>query len=303
MSVAGREMNHAEGAPLAPSPGLVRRNVVGTIFSVLFLLAIIVAVAALVTLLWTIVSRGWSWLSWGLIENPPSRRPERAGLNPALFGTIWIIGLTALVAFPVGVATAIYLEEYAGHSRLTRILQVNIANLAGVPSVVYGLLGLGVFVEFMNMGRVVLAGALTMALLSLPVIIIASQEAIRAVPSSLREAAYGLGATRWQVARHHVLPAALPGILTGTILSISRAAGETAPLLVVGAAGFLLKRPEGLFSSYTALPIQVYQWTSRPQAEFRELAAAAIIVLLVVLLVMNATAIIIRQRASRAQRW
>ncbi|HEY8446555.1 MAG TPA: phosphate ABC transporter permease PstA [Thermomicrobiales bacterium] len=303
MSVAGREMNHAEGAPLAPSPGLVRRNVVGTILSVLFLLAIIVAVAALVTLLWTIVSRGWSWLSWGLIENPPSRRPERAGLNPALFGTIWIIGLTALVAFPVGVATAIYLEEYAGHSRLTRILQVNIANLAGVPSVVYGLLGLGVFVEFMNMGRVVLAGALTMALLSLPVIIIASQEAIRAVPSSLREAAYGLGATRWQVARHHVLPAALPGILTGTILSISRAAGETAPLLVVGAAGFLLKRPEGLFSSYTALPIQVYQWTSRPQAEFRELAAAAIIVLLVVLLVMNATAIIIRQRASRAQRW
>lgn len=303
MSVAGREMNHAEGAPLAPSPGLVRRNVVGTILSVLFLLAIIVAVAALVTLLWTIVSRGWSWLSWGLIENPPSRRPERAGLNPALFGTIWIIGLTALVAFPVGVATAIYLEEYAGHSRLTRILQVNIANLAGVPSVVYGLLGLGVFVEFMNMGRVVLAGALTMALLSLPVIIIASQETIRAVPSSLREAAYGLGATRWQVARHHVLPAALPGILTGTILSISRAAGETAPLLVVGAAGFLLKRPEGLFSSYTALPIQVYQWTSRPQAEFRELAAAAIIVLLVVLLVMNATAIIIRQRASRAQRW
>jgi len=186
---------------------------------------------------------------------------------------------------------------------LSRLLQLNIANLSGVPSIVYGLLGLGVFVQFMNLGRTVIAGALTMALLSLPVIIIASQEAIRAVPWSLREAAYGVGATRWQVSRSHVLPAALPGILTGTILAISRAVGETAPLLVAGAAGFLLNRPDGLRSSYTALPIQIYGWTARPQQEFRSLAAAGIIVLLGLLLVMNATAIIIRQRASRKQRW
>ncbi|MER3437988.1 MAG: phosphate ABC transporter permease PtsA [Chloroflexota bacterium] len=303
MSAAPRNLAVAAEGRLAPSPGLVQRKLVGTIFAVLFLLAVIFAVAMLVVLLWTIVSRGWAWLSWDLINNPPSRKPEKAGLNPALFGTMWIISLTALVAFPVGVAAALYLEEYAAKSWLTRMLQVNIANLAGVPSVIYGLLGLGVFVEFLNMGRVVLAGALTMALLSLPVIIISSQEAIKAVPWSLREAAYGLGATRWQVARHHVLPAALPGILTGTILAISRAAGETAPILVAGAAGFLLTRPDGLFSSYTALPIQIYQWTARPQREFRELAAAGIIVLLIVLLAMNATAIIIRQRASRKQRW
>jgi phosphate transport system permease protein len=303
MSAAPRDLALATDGRIEPSPRLVRRKLVGTIFAVLFLLAIIFAVAALVVLLWTIVSRGWEWLRWDLITNPPSRKPEKAGLNPALFGTIWIISLTALVAFPVGVAAALYLEEYAAKSWLTRMLQVNIANLAGVPSVIYGLLGLGLFVEFFQMGRVVLAGALTMALLSLPVIIISSQEAIKAVPWSLREAAYGLGATRWQVARHHVLPAALPGILTGTILAISRAAGETAPILVAGAAGFLLTRPDGLFSSYTALPIQIYQWTARPQREFRELAAAGIIVLLIVLLAMNATAIIIRQRASRKQRW
>ncbi len=303
MSAVPRHIATPVEGRIAPSPGLVRRKLIGTIFAILFLLAVIFAVAMLVTLLWTIVARGWAWLSWDLIKNPPSRKPEEAGLNPALFGTIWIISLTALVAFPVGVAAAVYLEEYAGKSKLTRALQVNIANLAGVPSVIYGLLGLGVFVELMHMGRVVLAGALTMALLSLPVIIISSQEAIRAVPWSLREAAYGLGATRWQVARHHVLPTALPGILTGTILAISRAVGETAPILVAGAAGFLLTRPDGLFSSYTALPIQIYQWTSRPQREFRELAAAAIIVLLIVLLAMNATAIIIRQRARRKQRW
>ncbi len=303
MSAAPRDLALATDGRIEPSPRLVRRKLVGTIFAVLFLLAIIFAVAALVVLLWTIVTRGWEWLRWDLITNPPSRKPEKAGLNPALFGTIWIISLTALVAFPVGVAAALYLEEYAAKSWLTRVLQVNIANLAGVPSVIYGLLGLGVFVEFFHMGRVVLAGALTMALLSLPVIIISSQEAIKAVPWSLREAAYGLGATRWQVARHHVLPAALPGIMTGTILAISRAAGETAPILVAGAAGFLLTRPDGLFSSYTALPIQIYQWTARPQREFRELAAAGIIVLLIVLLAMNATAIIIRQRASRKQRW
>lgn len=303
MSAISTPADGAEGGRLASSPGLASRKLAASIFSFVFLLAICVAIAVLIVLLWTIVSRGYDWLSWHLITDPPSRKPEIAGLNSALWGTIWVISLTAIIAFPVGVAAAIYLEEYAGKNRLTRLLQLNIANLSGVPSVVYGLLGLGVFVEFMNLGRVVLAGALTMALLSLPVIIIASQEAIRAVPWSLREAAYGVGATRWQVSRSHVLPAALPGILTGTILAISRAVGETAPLLVVGAAGFLLSKPDGLRSSYTAMPIQIYGWTARAQQDFRSLAAAGIIVLLGVLLVMNATAIIIRQRASRKQRW
>jgi phosphate transport system permease protein len=303
MSVVPATSGRPRAERLAASPGVGTRKTVASVFSALFLAATCFALIALIVLLWTIGSRGWDYLSWHLITNMPSRKPAIAGLNAALFGTLWVISLTVLVAFPVGVGAAIYLEEYAPRNRLTRLLQLNIANLSGVPSVVYGLLGLGIFVELAGLGRVVLAGALTMALLSLPVIVISSQEAIRAVPSSIREAAYGVGATRWQVTRSHVLPAALPGILTGTILSISRAIGETAPILVAGAAGFLLSRPSGPFSSYTAIPIQIYNWTTRPQKEFRDLAAAGIIVLLVVLLVMNATAIIIRQRASRAQRW
>jgi phosphate transport system permease protein len=232
----------------------------------------------------------------------PSRKPKQAGLNSALFGTIWVISLTIAIAFPIGVGAAIYLEEMAPRTRWTRLLDVNIANLAGVPSVVYGLLGLGIFVELLQIGRVLLAGALTLALLSLPVIIIASQEALRAVPLSLRQAAYAVGATRWQVISGHVLPAAFPGILTGTILSVSRAVGETAPLLVVGAAGYIAQRPDNFLDKYTALPIQIYSWTARPQPEFQELAAAGIIVLLAVLLALNATAIILRQRFSRKVR-
>jgi phosphate transport system permease protein len=207
-----------------------------------------------------------------------------------------------LIAFPVGTAAAIYLEEYGRKNRLTRLLQLNISNLAGVPSIVYGLLGLGIFAGFFGFGRTLITGSLTMALLILPIIIIASQEALRAVPSSLREAAYGLGATKWEVTWHHVLPSALPGILTGTILAISRAIGETAPLLVAGASGFLLFRPDSLDSNYTVLPMQIYNWTARPQQEFRDLAAAGIIVLLGVLLVMNSLAIIIRQHYSKKLR-
>jgi phosphate transport system permease protein len=211
-----------------------------------------------------------------------------------------VISLTALIAFPIGVGAAIFLEEYAPRNRWTRALQVNISNLAGVPSVVYGLLGLGVFVEFMNIGRVVLAGALTMALLSLPVIIISSQEAIRAVPLSLRQAAYGVGATRWQVVRHHVLPSAVPAIMTGSILAVSRAIGETAPVLVVGASAYIASRPSGFFDGYTVLPMQIYGWTQRSQDEFKNgLAPAGIIVLLAVLLVMNAAAIIVRQKFTK----
>jgi phosphate transport system permease protein len=262
--------------------------------------ATLFSLLALGTLLWTILSKGIPWLSWHLITDMPSRRPEIAGLNSALFGTLWVVSLTALIAFPVGVGAAIFLEEYATKSRWATILQVNISNLAGVPSVVYGLLGLGVFVEFMQIGRVVLAGALTMALLSLPVIIIASQEALRAVPLSLRQAAYGVGATRWQVTRHHVLPSAFASILTGTILAVSRAIGETAPVLVVGASAYIATRPSGFFDGYTVLPMQIYGWTQRSQDDFKNgLAPAGIIVLLAVLLVMNATAIILRQKFTK----
>jgi phosphate transport system permease protein len=279
-----------------------RQRVAGVMRWVL-MAATCLAVLALVVLLWYIVSRGWDWLSWGLLTNPPSRKPENAGLSIAISGTLWIMSLTILVAFPMGVAAAIYLEEYAPKNRWTRILQINISNLAGVPSVVYGLLGLGIFVEWMHLGRVVLAGALTMALLSLPVIIIASQEALKAVPWSLREAAYGVGATRFQVTISHVLPAAVPGILTGVILAVSRAIGETAPLLVAGAAGFLTSKPTGFMDSYTTIPIQIYNWMSRPQAEFRDLAAAGIIVLLALLISMNLLAIVVRQRFSARTRW
>ncbi|MCO5221150.1 MAG: phosphate ABC transporter permease PstA [Thermomicrobiales bacterium] len=288
---------------LTATGNLPRRQKIASIGRGIFLLATLFAVAALVVLLWYIFQRGWNWLSWGLLTNPPSRRPERAGLSIAISGTLWIISLTLLVAFPMGVAAAIYLEEYAPKNRWTRILQINISNLAGVPSVVYGLLGLGIFVEWLNLGRVVLAGALTMALLSLPVIIIASQEALRAIPWSLREAAYGVGATRWQVTASHVLPAAIPGILTGVILAVSRAIGETAPLLVAGAAGFVTTKPGGFFDSYTTIPIQIYNWMSRPQTEFRDLASAGIIVLLALLISMNLIAIIVRQRFSAKTRW
>lgn len=269
----------------------------------LLFLATSLAIVILAALIFDISKSGVPWLSMDLLTNTPSRKAEQAGLRPALLGTLWVIGFTALFAFPVGVGAAIYLEEYAPNNRWTRLLKTNIANLAGVPSVVYGLLGLGVFVSVLAFGRTVLSGALTMALLILPVIIIASQEAIRAVPSSLRQAAFALGATRWQVARDHVIPAAMPGILTGIILSISRAMGETAPLLVVGAAAYVTFNPTGLTSKYTVLPMQIYEWARRPQQDFQDLAAAAIIVLLVLLLVLNGAAIYLRQRFSKKVTW
>jgi len=268
----------------------------------LFLAATLFGVAVLLVLLASIASRGYSWLSWGLLSHKASKHVEEAGLQSALLGTLWIIGLTAIVALPIGIGAAVYLEEYAPRNWWTKILQVNISNLAGVPSVVYGLLGLAVFVDVLGMGRSIIAGALTMALLIMPVIIIASQESIRAVPLSLRQGAFALGATRWQVARHHVLPVAMPGILTGTILALSRAFGETAPLLVVGAAGFVTFNPDSITSKFTVLPIQIFYWTGRPGTEFKDLAAAGIIVLLVVLLLMNGIAIGLRQRFRRA-RW
>ncbi len=257
-----------------------------------------------------------SWINFKFLTTPQSSQAERAGVRTAILGSLWIISITIVVAFPVGVCAAIYLEEYARDNWINRLIRTNINNLAGVPSIIYGMLGLAIFVRAlepltsgaafglvedptMANGRTILSAGLTLALLILPVIIINGQEAIRAVPTSLREAGLALGATRWQTVWAHVLPNALPGILTGTILAISRAIGETAPLVVVGASTFVIRDPSGPFSKFTALPIQIYQWTSRPQAEFRDIAAAAIIVLLALLLVLNVTAILLRNRYSR----
>jgi phosphate transport system permease protein len=243
-----------------------------------------------------------AWLSLDFLTNPASSIAEDAGVRTALLGSLWVIAITVAFAFPVGVGAAIYLEEYASRSRLNQIIETNIRNLAGVPSIIYGLLGLAIFVralEGITAGRTILSAGLTMGLLILPVIIINSQEALRAVPFSIREASYGLGATRWQTIWRSVLPAAVPGILTGTILAMSRAIGETAPLIVIGAATYIAVDPEGPLAKFTALPIQIYQWTARPQADYKDIAAAAILVLLALLLTLNATAIVLRQRYRR----
>jgi phosphate transport system permease protein len=251
-----------------------------------------------------------TWLTSDLIRAPQSTKPLEAGVRTALLGSLWTILATILVAFPLGVGAAIYLEEYAVDNRLNRFIQTNINNLAGVPSIIYGMLGLAIFVRALAPftsgqllglgdgsaanGRTILSAGLTLALLVLPLIIINTQEAIKAVPDSLRHASYAVGATQWQTIWHHVLPSAIPGILTGTILAISRAIGETAPLVVVGAATYITSDPSGLFSKFTTLPIQIYQWSSRPQAEFQHLASAAILVLLIMLLSLNSIAIILR---------
>lgn len=243
-----------------------------------------------------------AWLNKSFLTTPSSSIPELAGIRTAILGSAWLLLITVLFAVPVGVGAAIYLEEFAPKNRVTDLIQTNINNLAGVPSIVYGMLGLAVFVrvlEPLTRGRTVLSAGLTLGLLTLPVVIISSQEAIRAVPGSLRQAGMALGATRWQTVRSQVLPVAIPGIMTGTILAIARAIGETAPLILVGAASFITFDPTGLFSKFTALPIQIFQWTSYPQEEFRNLAAAASLALLIMLLVLNAAAVLLRNRYSR----
>ena len=276
-------------------PARVRR-IKGRLFAIACALATLVGVVALGALLADVLIDGVGRLSLDFLGSFASRFPERAGVKAALAGSVWILVLTTVIAFPLSVAAAIYLEEYARRTWFTRAIQVNIANLAGVPSIVYGILGLAFFVRGLGLGRSVLSGALTLSLLVMPVIIIAAQEAIRAVPYTIREAAYGLGATRWQVVRGQVLPMAMPGIMTGTILALSRAVGETAPLIMVGAVGFLAFTPKALTDSFTVLPLQIFNWISRPQEEFRALAAAGIIVLLTLLLSLNAVAIVLRNR-------
>ena len=273
-----------------------RRIWMGRGFHALCLLAVAISLGMLAVLLIYLAYQGWERVSWDFLNSFPSRKPEEAGIRAAVLGSIYVVAIAGVTAFVLGVAAAVYLEEFAGRNRFARLAKINIANLAGVPSIVYGLLGLTIFVRIMELGKSVLAGGLTLALLVLPIVIVASSEAVRAVPQSLREGGFGLGATRWQVVWRLVLPQAFPGILTGVILAVSRAMGETAPLIAMGALTFVPFAPDGPLSRFTVLPIQIFNWVSRPQAGFHEAAAAGIIVLLVVLLLMNAGAVYLRNR-------
>ena len=273
-----------------------RRKWMGRAFYGLCLLSVAIALAMLGILLVYLFIQGVTGISWSFLTSFASRHPDQAGIKAAILGSIYVVLIAGAVSFTLGVATAVYLEEYAARSKFARIAKINIANLAGVPSIVYGILGLQIFVHSLHLGKSVLAGGFTLALLVLPIVIVASGEAVRAVPPSLREAAYGLGATRWQVIWHMVIPQAFPGILTGVILAVSRAIGETAPLIAMGALTFVPFTPDSPFSRFTVLPIQIFNWTSRPQEEFQEAAAAGIIVLLAILLVMNAGAVILRNK-------
>lgn len=280
-------------------PRLSLRRKVGAVFAVLTVVAMAVGLLTLGALIVDVVRDGWPVLSWDFIRNFPSRRPSEAGIRSALVGTVYMMLLVAVISFPLGVSAAVYLEEFAPKNRLTSFIELNISNLAAVPSIVYGLLGLGIFVRTFALGRSLIAGALTLSLLILPIIIIAGREALRAVPPSIREAGYALGASRWQTVRMFVLPVAMPGILTGTILALSRAIGETAPLITIGALTYVAFTPGSLLDPFTVLPIQIYNWISRPQPAFHQLAAGGIVILLAVLLTFNALAILLRARLQR----
>ena len=271
-----------------------QRKRIGMILAGVLFLATIFGIVVLMALLVDVILTATPWLDAQFIRSFPSSTPGEAGIWSPLIGTLWLMGLTALISVPLGVASALYLEEYAQEGWFLRLIQVNIANLAGVPSVVYGILGLALFVRFASLGNSLLAGALTLSLLILPIIIISTQEALRSLPSGIRESAFALGATRWQVIYSHVVPMAAPGIMTGVILALSRAIGETAPLILVGALTFVPFVPRGAMDQFTALPIQIFNWTARPQDEFRGLAAAAIVILMILLFTMNLTAILLR---------
>lgn len=285
---------------LQPRTGTTVRKVKDRIFGFVCLFAVLIGVFLLCVLLWSVWRDGGARLNMEFLKDVPSRFPEKSGIYAALMGSVWVIVLTGLIAVPVGVAAAIYLEEFnLKRNRMTQFIQLNIANLAGVPSIVYGLLGLALFVRWWALDRSVLSGALTMSLLILPMLITVSQESLKAVPRSLREASFALGATQWQTIRRQVLPSASAGIFTGIILSLSRAMGETAPLMMIGAVSYIAFAPAKLSDSFTVLPMQIYNWSSQPKRGFHEAAAAAIIVLLAVLLLLNAAAIFLRYRAQK----
>lgn len=267
------------------------------------LLATAFGVAALGLLLYTVLIDGIGGLSWDFLTSFPSRKPELAGVKAALLGTLWVMAFTAMFSVPIGVGAAIYLEEFAPKNWLTRVIEINISNLAGVPSVVYGLLGLAVFVFGANLGPSILAAAATLTLLILPIIIVSAREGLRSVPPSMREAALALGATRWQAVWHQVLPSGMPAVLTGIILALARAIGETAPLIAIGAFTSVFFTPTSPMDSFTVLPIQIYSWITRPLPGFQENAAAGILVLLVVLLLLNSVAVALRHMYARRRRW
>src|ERR671914_396976 len=275
------------------------RHAFDRVFAVLVFAATMVGLVVLAILLVDIARDGLPRLSWAFLASFPSVNPANTGIYPALLGSLWLLAITAVVSVPLGIGAAIYLEEYATDTWLTRLVEVNISNLAGVPSIIYGLLGLGIFVNLLGSvtaRETILSGALTLSLLILPVIIIATREALRTIPASVREGGYALGATKWEVIRSHLLPMALPGALTGIILALSRAIGEAAPLLVVGVALYQTYATAGPLDGYMALPTQIYDWISRPQQVFQDSAAAGIVVIMVVLLLANSVAIVLRNR-------
>ena len=292
-------------SPAPPEPRLDESNrstFKDTAFRLLLLFCLSVGLVFLVLLLVSIFWSGLPRLSWDFITNMPSRRPERAGVQSAIMGSIWVTGFTALFCIPTGVLASIYLEEYANKERWwNRLIELNLQNLAAVPAIVFGILGLGIIARALGFGFTVLTASLTLSLLVLPTVIVASREAIRAVPGSIRDGSLALGATRWQTVWRQVLPASVPGMATGSILALSRAFGEAAPLILLGGVSFITFNPTGLDSRYTTLPILIYNWTLRPQEEFRVAASAAIVVLLVILLAMNSVAIFLRNKYQ--QRW
>ena len=284
------------------SEDLTRRYWIAKIFYWFCFAVAWTGVVILGILLFHVTREGIQWLDFQFLSDFPSRFPAKAGIQSALFGTLWLMSFTALFSVPIGIGSGIYLEEFTHKNRYSRFIDLNISNLAGVPSIVYGMLGLVIFVRWFGLNQSVLAGSMTMSLLILPIIIVSTREALRAVPNTIRQAAFALGATRWQTIYAHVLPAALPGILTGIILALSRAVGETAPLIMIGALTYVAFVPEGPMDDFTALPIQIFNWASRPQKEFHELAAAGILVLLFVLLLMNSIAVYIRHWSEKRNR-
>jgi phosphate transport system permease protein len=287
------------GVSLRASGRLALRQMLSRLSRYVLLGASLLGVAMLVYLAIDTIDRGGSRLSWDFLTNYPSRRAEDAGLRSSIIGSIWLIGTTIILAIPIAIGTAIWIEEFAPKNRFTRIVNLNLANLAGVPSIIYGILGLAVFVRLFGMETSILAGACTLALMIIPMTVITAQEAIRQVPPSIRDGSLALGASRWQTVWHHVLPHAAPGIITGTILAISRAVGETAALIMVGAFAFIAFDNTSVRDDYTTIPVQIYNWTIRPQQAFRENAAAAIIVLMIGILSLNLCATILRERFRR----
>ena len=287
------------GMTLRATGAVARRQAVSRASRWVFLAASLLGVFVLIYLAYDTIATGASRLSLDFLTNYPSRFADRAGLRSSILGSVWVMGATVLLAFPVAIGTAVWIEEFAPRNALLTVVKLNLANLAGVPSIIYGILGLAIFVRFLDLGPSILAGALTLSLMIIPMTVIAAQEAIRQVPQSTRDGSLALGATKWQTVWSHVLPQALPGIMTGVILAVSRAAGETAALIMIGAFTFIAFDNTNLLDDFTTVPIQIYNWTIRPQADFRNNAAAAIMVLMVAVLTLNLTAAVIRERFRR----